>query len=168
MRLLLYRIGLASSLAVCAAPLACSQGGSTFEFVQPPPGNTLVNVSIAFDDTGTLTLAPGMSQALQVTVTPPMAYEVSFLLVGETYDGAIEPPIVSTDTDGTAAATLRAPMIPTTFNVRTAVLGGGSVVEASAERAVAVSEQGFGSVRVTPLYLGARRHRHFSRQQRRG
>jgi len=155
MRLLLCRLRLALSLTVCATPLACSSGASS-ALQGPVPFNPTANVSIAFDDTSTLTLAPGVSQSLQVTATPPAVYDVGFLLVGDSYDAAVAELTVHTAADGTAAFTLRAPTMSTTFRVRASVLGADDLVEASAERAVAVSEAGFGSVRVTPLYLGAR------------
>jgi hypothetical protein len=155
MRLLLCRLRLALSLSVCAAPLACSTPVSIPLTAAAPPSPT-VEVSVAFDDAGTLTLAPGASQPLQVTVTPPQAYDVGFELLGDSFDGSLDPATVLTGADGTAQVTLQAPTVATTFHVRASVSEVSGTVAASADLTVAVSEQGFGSVRVVPAYLGAR------------
>ncbi len=149
---------LALSLSACIV-LGCSTSAPTALFL-PPLANPTTEVSIAFDDASTLTVAPGASQSLRVIASPPAVYEVGFLLLGDAYDAQVTPLTLHTAADGTGAVTLLAPTTSTTFQVRASVLGAGAgdvgSVEASAERVVAVSEQGFGSVQVTPVYSGQR------------
>lgn len=157
MRLLLRRLGFALGLLMCAAPLSCSTAGPTADGIAAPIFNPpTVTVSVAFADTSTLTLAPSMSQALQVTVTPPAVYQVDFALLGDSLGAMLGQTTISTGADGQGAVMLDAPATSTTFHVQASVLGADGAVEASAERAVAVSEQGFGTVNVSPSYLGDR------------
>jgi hypothetical protein len=82
---------------------------------------------------------------------------VSFTLVGQPFDAWLDE--TSTETDpstGQASVHLHAPSQATTFHVRASLLDAAGAPGPSAERAVAVSKQGFGSVRVQPVYSGHR------------
>jgi hypothetical protein len=144
-------LGLASGLT----QLACSaseEAGSTG--ITPPPPTT--DATVTFDATGTLTLAPGAIQALGVTGAPAASYQVGFALLGDTLDAWLDAATVQADAAGHASVNLHAPSKAATFQVRASLLDDRGMPGPSAERGVAVSKQGFGSVRVTPVYGGAR------------
>ncbi len=156
------RLGLALSLSVLAAPTACSTGadGSITPVTQPPPDS---KDSVRFDDAGTLELGLGAPAVLRLTASSRVR-SIGFTLVGASLDASLDANVVSTDAFGHAAVTLLAPSQATTFHVRATVIDGasealgdgGAATPPSVERAVAVSNQGFGTVRVSPQYLGER------------
>jgi hypothetical protein len=155
MRLLSTRLGLALCLSVSVAPLACSISASAD--LSGAPGAPAAGTSLVFDDDSPLTLAPGATQALYVTATPPMPYGVAFTLIGPSGDAALDQSTVFTGEDGSGLVTLYAPTEAATFVVHAALLDeGGAPTQTTADRAVAVSQQGFGSVSVVPLYAGTR------------
>ncbi|MCA9621593.1 MAG: hypothetical protein KC731_21370 [Myxococcales bacterium] len=112
------------------------------------PGN---NATLAFEADGTLTLTPGEKVDLTVRATPPASYALSVLLVGETLDASLDGASLITGADGRASFALRAPNSPASFRVR-AKLDDGPF----ADLQVAVSDQGFGSLAIDPVYNGHR------------
>jgi hypothetical protein len=112
---------------------------------------------LSFDDAGTLEIAPGATQLLAVTATPPREYAIGFSLVGDPADGSLDHALVITGGNGHATVTLQAPSSATTFHVRASLLDGeGKPTGVVAEREVSVSGKGYGSVSVVPSYLGHR------------
>jgi hypothetical protein len=156
MRFLPRRLRLSPlGLLLFIAPLGCSTAGAGDKVPMP---NTKIpeTAMVAFDDTSTLTLPYGGTHGLSVTATPPMVYDVGFALLGDSFDGSLDRALVVTTSDGRGQVILRAPTYSTTFHVRASLLDSSGVPGASAERAVSVSEQGFASVLVSPMYLGNR------------
>lgn len=154
MRFLLRCLGPAASLALGASLLACSVGDGAGGTGVPSPPTT--HATVRFDATSTLTLAPGATQALVVVGDPAASYKVGFALLGDTFDAWLDAPSVDADPSGHATVNLHAPSKASTFQVRASLLDDTGKPGPSAERGVAVSEQGFGSVRVTPIYSGSR------------
>lgn len=107
--------------------------------------------SIEFAATGTLEVSPLEAIELVVQVRPAARHTVRFSLTGDSLDASLATTEVATDSDGIATTTLFTPSSVTSFNVRAAV-----GTEVSASRAVSVSEQGFGALRVKPQYSGER------------
>ncbi len=121
--------------------------------VPPAPSAALIR----FEQEGTITLAPGESRAIQVVASPPTTYDVRFALVGDgALDGWIEVAAVTADANGMATIQLHAPNQPTTFHLRASIVLADGSAGPSAETSVAVSAQGFGTVRVLPQYTGKR------------
>ncbi len=135
------------SLAV--SNLACTDGQG--EVVTPPIGKSGENATINFEHDGTLTLLPGQTVEVAVVSEPADYYEVAFYLVGDALDASLDHTLVVADVSGRAVATLRAPNGPTIFAVRATIKNG-----PSADLPVAVSEQGIGTLSVTPEYAGDR------------
>jgi hypothetical protein len=154
MRFLSTRLGLALCLSVSAAPLGCSAGAAAK--LSEVPGPAAIGTSLVFDDDSSLTLAPGATQPLYVTATPPAEYGVSFTLIGPAGDASLDHGLVFTGEDGHGLVTLDAPTEAATFVVHAVLLDDGAPTMTTADRAVAVSPQGFGSVSVVPLYTGKR------------
>jgi hypothetical protein len=144
-------------MALCVAPLACamsdSAGGTGAPVMPPPLPDT---ATIRFDATDTLALGLGATRVVGVTASPPGPYAVRFSLVGDAFDATLDQAVVLADGSGHASVSLRAPLTATAFRLRASLLDPEGQPGASAERAVAVSDQGFGAVRVTPNYLGQR------------
>lgn len=111
------------------------------------PSATLDGVAFESDDT--LELSPSQKIAIQLTSTA--GSKVSLLLLGDALDASLDESIVWADGAGSASVVLTAPSQPTTFILR-AQLNDGS----SDELVVAVSEQGFTTLRVLPSYKGQR------------
>ncbi|MCA9631258.1 MAG: hypothetical protein KC766_26535 [Myxococcales bacterium] len=107
--------------------------------------------SIEFASDGTLLVEPLVATELVVQVRPVGRHTVRFSLTGDSLDASLAATEVSTDSAGVATTTLFAPSHVTSFNVRAAV-----GTEVSASKTVSVSEQGFGTLRVTPEYSGGR------------
>ncbi|APR78332.1 Hypothetical protein A7982_03679 [Minicystis rosea] len=114
------------------------------------------HASVRFDETGTLALAPGSTHVLGVVGEPAAPYAIAFTLLGSPLDGWLDPPVTTAGSTGHAGVELHAPSQATTFHVRASLLDEKGAPGASAERAVAVSDQGFGSIRVEPMYGGHR------------
>ena len=109
------------------------------------------NASLAFASPGTLKLAPGETTAVEVQATPPDHYELSFYLVGAALDASLSPASMMADGDGHASVTMRAPNSATSYVLRATITDG-----PSADLQVAVSDKGFGSLRIEPSYAGTR------------
>ncbi len=118
----------------------------------PPPSAALIR----FEQEGTITLAPGELRRVHVFASPPTRYDVRFSLIGDALDGWIESAAVKANQDGMATIALHAPNQPTTFHLRASVVLENGEAGPSAETSVAVSAQGFGTLRVLPQYAGKR------------
>jgi hypothetical protein len=141
--------GLALALAA-----ACSSADATSSSADAgPSGSAHAPVAVAFDLDGPLTLAPGALRSIDVRVTPPARASVRFALLGDALDASLDRVSVDTDASGRGSVNLRAPDAATTFRLRAGVEGGGS-----AEASIAVSDQGFATVEVVPMYAGKRAH----------
>lgn len=116
-----------------------------------PPVIPGPNTTLAFEDMGTLALAPGESRTISVLTSPPGNYEVSFALLGDVIDASLNKSKVAAGEDGVASVTLKAAKSATTFRVRASLKDGVDV-----DLPVAVSDKGFGSIRAEPVYGGAR------------
>jgi hypothetical protein len=113
---------------------------------------------IRFEQEGTITLAPGELRSIVVIASPEATYDVRFAVVGDApLDGWIESAAVKSSADGRATMVLHAPGQPTTFHLRASILLENGLAGPSAETSVAVSAQGFGTVRVLPQYAGKRK-----------
>jgi hypothetical protein len=147
-------------LAVAAALLvsACSfevekpgsgtTGGEGPTLPPPPPPH---NAMLAFEEEGTIALTPGETRTITVIATPPNSYEISFALLGAPLNASLDKAKVLADPDGRASVTLKAPNAATTFQLRASMKDG-----VFAELPIAVSDKGFGSLRVVPVYAGKR------------
>ena len=109
------------------------------------------DASIEFASDGTLTLAPGEKATITVVTAPAERYEISFLLVGDTLDASLSESTVVANDQGEASVDLRAPNSATSFAVRAKIKDGNT-----ADLPVAVSDQGFGALDITPVYNGDR------------
>lgn len=99
-----------------------------------------------------LQLAPGATAILAVQISPPRSTSVLFGIIGDSKNEAyLATEVSQTDANGKAYVSLTGPKTPGAFRVRAAVTGG-----PTAERAVSVSGQGFGTLLVTPNYTGTR------------
>ncbi len=158
--------------ALMALPLALAQGacGAAAGSNSPdaseedagdgdaPPANS----SIEFSPSDTLTLGPGETAQLSVIVEPARRQSVSFEILGEfsgaseggsaRFDGFLLQGVARVGSDGRATTELKAPSQPATFVVRASLSDG-----TEARRAVSVSSQGYGSLRVVPVYAGSRK-----------
>jgi len=140
-------------VAGCLALLGtgCTSSGIDVVSKPDPKGIPGPNASIEFLDDGTLALTPGELAELTVATSPPDRYEISFLLLGESLNASLDQTSVVADVDGLATVTLLAPDSSTTFRLRASITDG-----PSEEIAVSVSDEGFGTVRLIPNYMGAR------------
>lgn len=137
---------------VFASPLTGALVGCTVDSAggggeKPNPG---AGSSVSFDDHATLELAPSALHQVHATTAPGAT--VTFLLIGDSYDASLDQGVVQADDNGRVVVTLKAPSKPSTFHL-VATTGKG----ATDDLAVAVSELGFGSVRVSPKYTGSRK-----------
>ena len=138
-------------------PAGCSLGAEASSIatasVDPPaPSATLIR----FEQDGTITLAPGATRSIRVIASPATSYDVRFAVIGDALDGWIESAAVKADANGVATMVLHAPDQPTTFHLRASIVFANGDAGPSAETSVAVSAQGFGTVRVLPQYTGKR------------
>ena len=151
MRLSFRCLGLfALGLALVAPACSPSDEASTDAVIGVPGPNA----TIAFEQVGTVTLAPGQLTKLSVKTSPPDAYEVAFFLVGSALDASLGATKVVASPDGRAEVELKAPNGATTFAVRAKIKDG-----PSAELHVSVSDEGFAALNVLPAYDGARETR---------
>jgi len=141
-----------AALAV-AAPTMTGCGANDEPFIEDDTGGGLPgpDATIEFSTEGTLTLAPGQEATISVTTSPADRYEISFLLVGDSLDASLSDSTVTADAGGTAEVRLRAPNSATSFAVRAKIKDGNA-----RDLAVAVSDQGFGALDITPIYNGER------------
>lgn len=147
---------LALALAAGAGASGCS--GSELDAATSSGGHKpfVDGATIAFDQDATLALPLGASETLHVTTSPPGRYLVRFALIGASLDGSLESGEVECDDAGRAEVVLHAPAKSTAFSVRASILDEAGEPGASAEIGVAVSDEGFGTLRVIPLYKGSR------------
>jgi hypothetical protein len=110
-----------------------------------------VDASISFEDQDTLTLAPGEIATVTIVTSPPDHYAIDFHLVGDALDASLDADQVITDDAGVARVKLRAPNGATNFGLKATIADGPSVT-----LAVSVSEKGFGSLNIEPVYDGER------------
>ncbi|MFO0761839.1 MAG: hypothetical protein U0359_35690 [Byssovorax sp.] len=142
----------ALSHAACAADNEAVDTGSTGSGGRgEEPSQALY-----FEDEGTLTLAPGEVRTVAVRGARSGDFSVAFSLLGDFGDAFVEASVVQADKKGVARVVLHASNQATTFTLRAAVLDEEGQLGAGAELSVAVSDQGFGNVRVLPQYTGSR------------
>ncbi len=144
-------------LAAVLGPAGCSLASNgpneaTRHAAPPAPASALIH----FEQEGTITLAPGKSRSIRVIASPPTSYDVRFALIDDALDGYIESAAVKADARGIATIELHAPNQPTMFHLRASIVLENGEAGPSAETSVAVSAQGFGTVRVLPQYTGKR------------
>jgi hypothetical protein len=154
MRFLRYCLGLGLALVLGAS--ACAPDERERATTGTGPTNDPKQASIRFEEDGTLALAPGAAEEIRVAASPPAPYSVRFTILGDAIDGWLDAADVEAGADGRASARLHAPTEPTTFRVRAAILDEAGAPGSSAEIGVAVSDQGFGTIRVVPSYKGKR------------
>jgi hypothetical protein len=106
-------------------------------------------IGIRIAPSETITVGPGEARELVVQVNPPGRYAVTFSLVGDARDAALDRSDAYTDGDGRTVVLMNAATFATTFGVRAAV---GTL---SAVTAVSVGEM-FATLRVAPAYSGRR------------
>lgn len=121
-----------------------------------PSGTTESGDSVRFENDGTITLAPGEAREIAVTTSPPARVDVRFALLGDALDASLERSVVRASDEGRAEVLLHAPNQSTTFRIRATALDPHGQPVQSAETGVAVSDQGFGTLRVLPSYSGKR------------
>jgi hypothetical protein len=116
--------------------------------------------AVTFAEPSPLSVAPGQKIELTVRTDPPGAYQVSFLLLGDSLDASLDRPGSPTDEGGAAAVELLAPSKAASFKVRAAVGDTAGTADTGsagvAEIVIQVSEIGLGSLRITPDYRGNR------------
>lgn len=151
-----YRPGLFAALAALSLLPACGAQQNELDVDIDPPA-TSDRSTLRFEDPRTLTLAPGDVEQIVVLGSPAAGYQISFALLGEPLDAWLDHAAVAAEPDsGRAYVELHAPSQPTTFHLRASVLDDSGAPGASADRSVAVSQDGFGSVAITPIYDGTR------------
>lgn len=151
------RFTLLHALALLAAtgPLACSVDNA-LSFNPTTTTDKTDGKALYFEQEGTLTLAPGEVRKVAVHGSGEGALSVAFSLLGNVGDAFVEASVVETDGQGVATAVLHAPNQATTFTLRAALVGDDGHLGSGAELSVAVSDEGFGAVRVLPQYTGKR------------
>jgi hypothetical protein len=138
----------ASALEADAGGEAGASADSASDEDTPPIPDTLV-----FDQKGTLRLAPAEKSTLIVHASPRASgYRVRFALAEGARDASLDGSEVSTNTDGDAEVTLTAPSSPSVFKVRASV-----GTDPKAELRVSVSDDGYATLRLKPIYTGLRR-----------
>ncbi|MGK4005558.1 hypothetical protein WMF31_23230 [Sorangium sp. So ce1036] len=105
---------------------------------------------LTFEEEGTLQLEPGEVHRVWVIGHPPAPYKVSFSLLGDAGGAWLDRTTATADDEGRAWVELHASNL-STFRLRAATKEG-----LAAELGVAVSAEGFGTLRVTPVYQGTR------------
>jgi hypothetical protein len=136
-----------------AAGCSSSNSGGGAALGSSAPGTAHGGAALAFDGPSTLEIAPGALHEVAVSASPPGAYLVRFALLGDALDASLDRASLTTGADGRGSVTLRAPDTATTFRLRAAIEDG-----PSAEAQVSVSDHGFGTVEVVPVYTGKRAH----------
>jgi len=136
---------------VAAALLACGCADDTVDLQPRDVEVPKDDATIAFEHEGNLALVPREVIDVAVICDPPKPYEVAFHLLGEALDSSLDKTTVIADASGRAAVRLRAANGAATFSIRASIKNG-----AAADLRVAVSDQGFGDIRVVPDYNGTR------------
>ncbi|WP_438010296.1 hypothetical protein WME89_17595 [Sorangium sp. So ce321] len=108
-------------------------------------------VMLAFEEEATLQLVPGELHTVWVSGQPPAPYEVSFTLLGDAAGAWVDRTTVVADENGRASVQLQASKLGSTFRLRAAMEDG-----PAAELGVSVSAEGFGTLRIIPVYQGTR------------
>lgn len=134
------------TLAGCAMSAADTLDRSIAPVPEPTPAATLT-----FDDQETLQLVPGELRNVWLTGHPPAPYEVSFSVIDDAAGAWLDRTTVTTDAAGRASVVLHAPNLASTFRLRATTRD-----DLAAEIGVTVSARGFGTLRVIPVYKGAR------------
>jgi hypothetical protein len=132
-----------------SAPVA--NGGTSSTGGQPTAGNQAT--SIEFESVGDLAARTQVRIKVQVLPLQAQPYQVRFALPtsgGDPQDAVLDQALVTTDSLGIASVLLTAPSAPTEFDVRATV---GAL---SKPLRVRVTESGFASLQVQPLYAGFR------------
>lgn len=106
--------------------------------------------TLAFDDPSTLSLPPGASATVSVTVSPPRQTTVRFALLDDPGTASLDAGFANTDAAGHASVRLTASNEATSFRLRA------SVGTAQTSRNVAIVGVGLASVQVVPIYAGTR------------
>ncbi len=144
-------IVLALLLAACESTNGSVQQTPT-DASAPDAGEAGSATSVTFDESGTLTLLPGETRELGVTVEPAGTHNVRFALLGTSLDASLNADQVATDPSGRAVVRLTAALSATTFRIRATADDG-----PFDEVAVSVSADGFATVLVRPQgYTGHR------------
>lgn len=138
--------------STAASPdLAVGVGGSSSVGGQPTAGNQAT--SIEFESVGDLAARTQVRIKVQVLPLQAQPYQVRFALPtsgGDPQDAVLDQALVTTDSLGIASVLLTAPSTPTEFDVRATV---GAL---SKPLRIRVTESGFASLQVVPLYAGFR------------
>ncbi|MGK3994611.1 hypothetical protein [Sorangium sp. So ce1024] len=135
-------------LASCSLDLGGDAGEAPLPEVPPDAPSPVL---LAFEEQGPLQLAPGELRTVWVAGQPPAPYEVSFTLLGDAAGAWLDRTTVMADADGRASVQLHASSLGSTFRLRAATKHG-----PAAELGVSVSAEGFGTLRVIPVYQGKR------------
>jgi hypothetical protein len=106
---------------------------------------------IDFVTQDTVYLVPSEVHELEVAVSPPAVYEISFALLGGVHNASLDQAKIVSGADGRATVKLKAPNAPAKFRVLASIQSG-----ATTDVTVVVSEKAFGSVRAVPVYMGKR------------
>jgi hypothetical protein len=153
------------AFAALACTAGCGEGASDGE--SPGTGGgagaTQGPTALTFDPSETITMVPGELRSVTVVASPPGHYPVSFALLGDSKDAALDRSEADTDASGRASVALTAPASARTFSLRAS-----SGTEVSASIAVSVSASGFGSLQVSPAYAGKRSVSHWVASVRTG
>lgn len=126
-------------------------GGSSSVGGQPTGGNQ--PTSIEFESVGDLAARTQVRVKVQVLPVPAQPYQVRFALPtsgGDPLDAVLDQALVTADSLGIASVLLTAPSATTEFDVRATV---GTL---SKSLRIRVTESGFASLQVQPLYAGFR------------
>jgi hypothetical protein len=112
-----------------------------------------IETTIEFDTPTPLTLAPGEIKTLSVIVTPPRNQMVTFEILTDSpqFDGFLLGAMSRVDEDGRANTELQAPTTSSTLILRASIDD-----ERESRVAISVSDQGFASLQVSPVYAGIR------------
>jgi hypothetical protein len=108
--------------------------------------------ALSFEVGDTLRLAPAQRVPLVVHATPPGRYRIRFALPTDAKDASLDHSEAMSDEDGAATVNLTAPTSASLFTVRASV-----GTEVKTEVDVSVSELGYATLRLKPVYAGLRR-----------
>lgn len=144
------------ALAICALGVCTGCGASDDSGSEATAGsndNEPTITSLRFDaapDDDAVRVSPGAVRELKVVASPAGRYPVSFSMLGEVHNAALDVSKTTTNESGEGFVSLTAPTETASFVMR-ATIG-----QATAEIAVSVSNEGYTTVRVLPSYQGRR------------